>query len=71
MRKGHVNLKNNYDLKVESFFFNIYKQDLLNIFCLFHIGLCSVFIAVQAFSRCGRQGLLSSCGVQASHCSGF
>ena len=28
-------------------------------------------IAVQAFSSCSRQGLLSRRGVQASHCGGF
>ena len=34
----------------------------------FMLGLgCNVW----AFSSCGRQGLLSNCGVQASHCSGF
>ena len=29
------------------------------------------FIAAQAFSRRGEQGLLSSCGAQASHCCAF
>jgi len=32
------------------------------------LGLCC---RVQAFSRCGEWGLLSSCGAQASHCDGF
>ena len=30
-----------------------------------------VFVTARAFSSCGEQGLLSSCGVQASRCSGF
>ena len=29
-----------------------------------------VFVAVCSFYRCCEQGLLSSCGVQVSHCSG-
>ena len=40
-----------------------------------HIGcvglqLCWVFIAAQFFSSCGKQGLLSSCGVWAFYCGG-
>ena len=31
----------------------------------------SLYYCPRAFSRCGEQGLLSSWGVQASHCSGF
>ena len=30
------------------------------------LGCCA-----QAFSSCGEQGLLSSCGAWASHCGGF
>ena len=30
-----------------------------------------VFIAAWAFASCREQGLLFSCGVRASHCSGF
>ena len=36
-----------------------------------YFWLCWVFVAVRAFSSFGDQGLLSSCGVQASHCGGF
>ena len=35
------------------------------------IWLRWVFVAARAFSSCSKQGLLSSCGVRASHCSGF
>ena len=39
---------------------------------LFIYWLCWVFVAVcRHFSGCGEQGLLSSCGAQISHCSGF
>ena len=33
--------------------------------CLF------IFGCERAFSSCGEQGLLFSCGTQASHCGGF
>ena len=37
-----------------------------------YVWLRWVFVVVcEAFSRCGEQGLLSSYGVEASHCSGF
>ena len=39
------------------------------IIYLFYFWLCWVFVAARAFSSCGEQGLLSSCGAQASHCS--
>ena len=32
------------------------------------LGLCCY---MRAFSSCSEQGLLSSCGARASHCSGF
>ena len=38
---------------------------------LFFRPLCWVFIAAWVFSSCGKQGLLSSCDVQASHCGIF
>ena len=38
---------------------------------LFFSSPTVVFVAVCSFSSCGEQGLLSSCGVQVSHCSGF
>ena len=37
-------------------------------FILAALGLCG---CLWAFSACGKQGLLSSCAAQASHCSGF
>ena len=40
-------------------------------YVLFYPWLCWVLLAVQAFSGCGRRGLLSSCGAGASHCGGF
>ena len=38
---------------------------------LFLSPLWWVFIAAWIFSSCGKQGLLSSCNVQASHCGGI
>lgn len=35
---------------------------------LFYVWLSRVFLAAPAFSGCSIQGLLSSCGVRASHC---
>ena len=49
----------------------------LNLPLVFSIGLFAyflfhwVFVAARAFSPCSEQGLLSSCGVRASHCCGF
>ena len=39
-------------------------------FFIIYFWLCWVFIAALAFSSCGAQGLVSSCGVMASHCCG-
>ena len=36
-----------------------------------HFWLHWIFIAAQTFPSCGEKGLLSSCGAQASHSSGF
>ena len=36
-----------------------------------YFWLCWVFVAAQAFLWLQWVGLLSSCGAQASHCSGF
>ena len=51
------------------------RMNLLDIFfciILFTYFLAVlVFIAAQLFHSCGEQGLLSSCVVQAPHCSGF
>ena len=38
---------------------------------LIYFSVCWVFVAVWAFSSCGKWGLPSSCGAQASHCCGF
>ena len=38
---------------------------------LFIYWLCWVFVVAWAFSSFGERGLLCSCGVRASHCSGF
>ena len=43
----------------------------LKIIFKIYFLLSWVFFAAQAFSNYGEQGLLSSCGVWASHCSGF
>ena len=40
-------------------------------FFFFFFWLCWVFTAVQTFSSCGEQGLLSNCGGRASHYGGF
>ena len=55
-------------LQVFVFFFN--KDLNFSFFKKFlaALGLCC---CVQAFSSFGELGLLSSCGVGASHCSGF
>ena len=44
---------------------------LLYLICLFYAWRSRVFTAAQAFSGGSEQGLLSSCGVRASHCGGF
>ena len=38
---------------------------------IIYLWLCWVFVAAQAFSSCGKWGLLSNFGVWASHCGGF
>ena len=40
---------------------------------IIYLGVCWFFVAAQAFSffsGCVQWGLLSSCGVQTSHCDG-
>ena len=45
---------------------------ILKIILFIYFWLCRIFIAeCRLLSRCSRQGLLSSCNVWASHCSGF
>lgn len=43
---------------------------LLCLMYLFYVWLSRLFLAAPAFSGCSIQGLLSSCGVRASHCGG-
>ena len=40
-------------------------------FIIIYFWLCWVFVAAQEFSSCEEWDLLSSCGVEASHCGGF
>ena len=40
-------------------------------FIYFFIFGCAGSLLVRLFSSCGEQGLLSTCGAPASHCSGF
>ena len=42
----------------------------LGLFVLFSAAL-GLRCCAWAFSNCGEQGLLSNCGVGASHCGGF
>ena len=37
---------------------------------LFFLAALGLHCCTQVFSSCGKQGLLSSCGAQASHCNG-
>ena len=55
-------IKNQLDI-----FFNKIRDTFLIYF-----SLCWVFLVAWAFSSCSEQwGLLSGCGVQASHCGSF
>ena len=47
-------------------FFKIYKYTYIFIF-----GCAGSLLLLGLFSRYEKRGLLSSCGVRASHCSGF
>ena len=40
-------------------------------FLLMYFGSAGSSVPRRLFSSCGKWGLLSSCGVRASHCSGF
>ena len=40
-------------------------------FIYLFVAALSLCCCLRAFSRCGEQGPLCSCGMQASHCSGF
>ena len=46
--------------------YTLFKKSFIYLFLA--VGLCC---CTQVFSSCGEQGLLSSWGAQASHCSGF
>ena len=46
----------------------IFKIFMIYLFILAALGLCC---CAWAFSSCGKQGLISSQGVWASHCGGF
>ena len=39
--------------------------------CLFVFGCAGSLLLLWTFSSCRERGLLSSCGAEASHCSGF
>ena len=43
----------------------------LRIILFIYLWLCWVFVAAQAFSSCGKQGLLSSCSVAGFSLHGF
>ena len=43
------------------------KKFIFNLF----MAVLGLRCCVKAFSNCGEQGLLSSCGAPASHCGGF
>ena len=50
----------------------VHLSVLLKYIYLFtYFWLCWAFLLHALFSSCNEQGLLSSCGAQASHCSGF
>ena len=49
----------------------VHKKLLFFFLNFIYFWLCWILIATQVFPSCGKQRLLSSCGVQASHCGGF
>ena len=60
-------LKSSVSSTFISMFLIFFLNYFLNLF-LAKLGLCC---CMWAFSSCGEWGLLSSCGVQTSHCCGF
>ena len=50
--------------------FNIYRFDI-KFFFFFFLTVLGLHCFARAFFSCSQQGLLSSCGAQASHCSSF
>ena len=65
-RVDHKNI--NFTVICNSFVHSIH---MFYFYLSFFVGLCWVSIAVRDFSACGEQGLLSGCGVRASHRPGF
>ena len=50
----------------------VFKKTFKILFIyLFIFGYSGSLLLPELYSSCGEQGLLSSCGVRASHCSGF
>ena len=56
---------------LNSIIFACLRNFFFNLFNLFYFWLCWVFIAVHGLSLVAVSGGYSSCGVRASHCSGF
>ena len=51
------------------FYLDFFKK--INFIYLFIYGCAWSSLMLRLFSRCGKQGLLSSCGTWGSHCSDF
>ena len=53
-------------------FLKIYWSIAFNgLFIFLYLAVLGLHCCMQAFSSCREKGLFSSCGVRASHCSGF
>ena len=52
-------------------FFFLKKNFLYNFVYLFIFGCPVSLLLLKLFSSCGEQELLSTCGMQASHCGGY
>ena len=46
-------------------------KNIISVFIMFIFGHAGCLLLPRTFSSCGEWGLLSSCSVRASHCSGF
>ena len=51
--------------------FKIFDIHIFFNLCILFLAALGLHYYVRAHSNCDEQGLLSSCGVQASHCGGF
>ena len=51
--------------------FKIFDIHIFFNLCILFLSALGLQYYVRAHSNCDEQGLLSSCGVQASHCGGF